>query len=53
VMFLEQPKEQEESKISPVAWFALTVSGVAMIGIGIAPGFILRAAEIAVGALAM
>ncbi len=29
----------------------MTVSGVAMIGIGIAPGFVLRAAEIAVGAL--
>ena len=53
VMFLEEPKEQEGSKISPVAWFALAVSGIAMIGIGIAPGFILRAAEIAVGALAL
>ena len=53
VMFLEEPKEQEGSKISSVAWFALTVSGIAMIGIGIAPGFILRAAEIAVGALAL
>ncbi len=51
VMFLEPPREQEDSGISPVAWFALTVSGVAMIGIGIAPGFVLRAAEIAVGAL--
>ena len=51
VMFLEQPQEQEASGTSPVAWFALTVSGVAMIGIGIAPGFVLRAAEIAVGAL--
>ena len=51
VMFLEPPQEQEASGISPVAWFALTVSGVAMIGIGIAPGFVLRAAEIAVGAL--
>ena len=51
VMFLEQPQEQETSGISPVAWFALTVSGVAMVGIGIAPGFVLRAAEIAVGAL--
>ena len=51
VMFLEPPREQGASGISPVAWFALTVSGVAMIGIGIAPGFVLRAAEIAVGAL--
>jgi len=51
VMFLEPPQEQETSGISPVAWFALTVSGVAMVGIGIAPGFVLRAAEIAVGAL--
>ena len=53
VMFLEEPKEQEGSKTSPVVWFALAVSGIAMIGIGIAPGFILRAAEIAVGALAL
>lgn len=53
VMFLESPKEQEPSGTSPVAWFALTVSGVTMIGIGIAPGFILRAAEIAVGALVL
>jgi len=51
VMFLEPPREEGASGISPVAWFALTVSGVAMIGIGIAPGFVLRAAEIAVGAL--
>ena len=51
VMFLEPPQEREASGISPVAWFALNVSGVAMIGIGIAPGFVLRAAEIAVGAL--
>ncbi|MEC9279350.1 MAG: hypothetical protein VX947_00480, partial [Chloroflexota bacterium] len=53
VMFLKEPKEQEGSKISPVAWLALAVSGIAMISIGIAPGFILRAAEIAVGALAL
>ena len=53
VMFLEQPKEQEDSGISPVAWFALMVSGVAMIGIGVAPGFLLRSAEIAVGALSL
>ena len=53
VMFLEPPQEQEASGISPVAWSALTVSVVAMIGIGIAPGFVLRAAEIAVGALAL
>ena len=53
VMFLEEPREQEGSSVSPVAWFALTVSGVAMVGIGVAPGFILRAAEIAVGALAL
>ena len=50
-MFLDPAPGEEAIGMSPVSWFALTVSGAAMLWIGIAPGYVLRAAEIAVGAL--
>lgn len=50
-MFLDPPPDQEAIGMSPTSWVSLTVAGAAMLGIGIAPGYVLRAAEIAVGAL--
>ena len=52
-MFLDQPQEQDAIRMSPGSWLALTVTTAAMLWIGIAPGYVLRAAEIAVGALAV
>lgn len=53
VMFL-QPSPSEEAIGMPVAsWVALSIASASMLFIGIAPGFVLRAAEIAVGALTL
>ncbi len=52
VMFLQSPPSEEPIRLAPASWAALTLSGAAMIWMGVAPGFILRAAEIAVAALA-
>ena len=53
VMFLESPPSEERIPISPSSWVAITASGAAMLWMGIAPGFVLRAAEIAVATLAV
>ena len=51
VMFLQSPPSEERVAASPVSQFALAVAGVAMVWIGVAPGFVLRAAEGAAKAL--
>ena len=53
VMFLEAPASDEPIPLSPASWVALTASGASMLWMGIAPGYVLRAAEIAVSALAV
>lgn len=51
IMFLQPAESEEPIGASPASWLAVTVAGAAMLFMGIAPGFVLRAAEIAVGAL--
>ena len=52
VMFLEPAPSQERLTASLPTWTAITVAGAAMVWMGVAPGFIIRAAEAATGALA-
>ena len=53
VMFLQPPASDDPIPLSPASWVALTASGAAMLWMGIAPGYVLRAAEIAVSTLAV
>ena len=53
VMFLEAPPTTDGIPASPASLFAVGVSGGAMLWIGVAPGFVLRAAESAVAVLAV
>ena len=53
VMFLQPPASEEPIPLSPASWVALTAAGGSMLWMGIAPGYLLRAAEIAVSTLAV
>ena len=53
VMFLQPPPSDERIPMSPSSWVAIAASGAAMVWMGVAPGFVLRAAEIAVATLAV
>ena len=56
LMFLDQPAEgsvDQGPSRAPAPWLALGLSGAAMLFIGVAPGFVLKAAESAVRALAV
>jgi NADH-quinone oxidoreductase subunit N len=53
VMFLQPATSKEPIRTSPASWFALTGASATMLFMGIAPGYVLRAAEIAVGALVL
>ena len=52
VMFLEPASSEEKVTASFSSWSAIAVAGAAMVWIGVAPGYILRAAEAATGVLA-
>ena len=51
IMFLQPALSQAPIGMSPASWFALIVATGATLGIGIAPGYVLNAAETAVKAL--
>ena len=52
VMFLQPATSEEKVTASFSSWSAIVIAGAATIWIGVAPGFILRAAEVATGVLA-
>ena len=52
VMFLQPATSEEEVTTSFSSWSAIGIAGAATVWIGVAPGFILRAAEAASGVLA-
>ena len=52
IMFLEPASSEERVTASFSSWSAIAVAGGAMVWIGVAPGYILRAAEAATGVLA-
>jgi len=51
VMFLQTSSAGERISAPPASWAALGIAGVAMLFIGIAPGFLLDLSKIAVGPL--
>ncbi len=51
IMFLQPALSQSPIGMSPASWVALIVATGATLGIGIAPGYVLNAAETAVKAL--
>jgi len=51
IMFLQPALSQSPIGMSPASWFALIAATGATLGIGIAPGYVLNAAETAVKAL--
>ncbi len=53
VMFTQQSASEEKITASPAPWLALWVAGAAMVFMGIAPGFVMEAAQYAVKALAV
>ncbi len=52
VMFLQPATSEEKVTASFSSWSAIAIAGAATVWIGVAPGFILRAAEAATGVLA-
>ena len=52
VMFLQPATSEERVTASFSSWSAIGVAAAAMVWIGVAPGYILRAAEAATGVLA-
>ena len=53
VMFTHPATSDEKISGSPAPWLALGVAGAAMVFMGIAPGFVMEAAQEAVKALAI
>ncbi len=53
VMFIQPAATEEKIGGSPAPWLALTLAGSAMVFMGIAPGFVMEAAQEAVKALAV
>ena len=51
VMFIQPSRDGEKITASPAPWLALWVAGSAMVFMGIAPGFVMEAAQSAVEAL--
>ena len=53
VMFTRSDDSEEKISASPAPWLALWIAGAAMVFMGIAPGFVMEAAQNAVKALAV
>ncbi len=53
VMFTQPSASEEKITASPAPWLSLWVAGAAMVFMGIAPGFVMEAAQSAVKALAV
>ncbi|HCL26478.1 MAG TPA: NADH-quinone oxidoreductase subunit N [Dehalococcoidia bacterium] len=53
LMFTQPAISEEKITVPPVPWLALGVAGTAMVFMGIAPGFVMEAAQSAVEALAV
>ena len=53
VMFIQPAESEEKVSASPAPWLALGLAGAAMVFMGIAPGFVMEAAQGAVRALAV
>ena len=53
VMFIQPATSEEKITASPTPWIALGLAGAAMVFMGIAPGFVMEAAQGAVRALAV
>jgi len=53
VMFTRSDNAEEKISASPAPWLALWIAGAAMVFMGIAPGFVMGAAQSAVKALAV
>jgi hypothetical protein len=52
-MFTRSDNAEEKISASPAPWLALWIAGAAMVFMGIAPGFVMEAAQSAVKALAV
>ena len=53
VMFTQPSTSEEKITAPPAPWLALGLAGAAMVFMGIAPGFVMEAAQGAVRALAV
>ena len=53
IMFTQPATSEEKITVSPAPWLALGLAGTAMVFLGIAPGFVMEAAQSAVRALAV
>ncbi|NQW23450.1 MAG: NADH-quinone oxidoreductase subunit N [SAR202 cluster bacterium] len=53
IMFTQPAVSEEKITVSPAPWLALGLAGAAMVFLGIAPGFVMEAAQSAVRALAV